>query len=93
MISRRTPNSRRWHPVKMPERVRRIIDQCKDNEERLCKSFRMKNNGQVEISYLLEPSGQPVTVKTAEEAIKTGLLVASNDGLFDAASSQSWRAA
>jgi hypothetical protein len=77
----------------MPERVRRVIDECKDNEQRLCKSFRMKNSGQVEIRYLLEPSGHPVTEKVAEAAIKTGLLVASNDGLFGEASSQTWSAA
>jgi hypothetical protein len=74
----------------MPDRARKVIDQCKDHDQRLCKSFRMKNNGTMEVSYLLEPSGLPVPVKTAEEALKTGLLVAAADGLFGAESSQTW---
>jgi tellurite resistance protein len=73
-------------------RAASVIDQCKYQGQRLCKSFRAKTTGKAETSYLLEPSGKPVTSRSAEEAIKTGLLVGCNDGLFDSADSQTWAA-
>jgi hypothetical protein len=57
-------------------------------DQRLCKSFYVKRTGTVETSYLLEPSGRRVTPKEAEDAIKAGLLVPANDGLFG--TSQTW---
>jgi hypothetical protein len=44
------------------------------------------------VLFVLEPSGLPVPLKTAAEAIGSGLLVAADDGLFGAASSQTWSA-
>jgi hypothetical protein len=40
----------------------------------------------------LEPGGHAVGRKSAENAIKHGLLVPSNDGLFGAEFSQTWTA-
>jgi hypothetical protein len=72
------------------QRAQFIIDQCKAEGQRLCKSFHVKTSGAVETVYLLEPSGKRVTQKSAEQAIETGQLVPAYDGLFRAADSQTW---
>jgi len=78
-------------PVPMSQRARVIIERC-HHGQRLCKSFRLKNTGDAEVRYVLEPSGRKVGPKGAQEAIDTGLLKPLNDGLFGAASSQTWTA-
>jgi tellurite resistance protein len=76
---------------KTSKRAQLIIDRCK-NGQRLCKSHHLKISGNTETRYLLEPSGKRVSPKSAEEAINSGILVAANDGLFDASDSQTWDA-
>jgi hypothetical protein len=79
--------------VRATKRAMLILDQCKIKGQRLCKSFHIKSTRTVETCYLLEPSGKRVTPRSAEEAIRTGLLVPADDGLFNAADSQTWQAA
>jgi hypothetical protein len=73
-----------------PKRAMSILNPNKIKDQRLCKSFNVKTSGSVEINYRLEPSGRRVAPKCAEHAIKTGLLVPVNDGLFTEADSQTW---
>jgi hypothetical protein len=74
--------------VRATKRAMLILDQCKTEGQRLCKSFHVKNTGTVDTCYLLEPSGKRVTPKSAEEAIGSGQLVPADDGLFNI--SQTW---
>jgi hypothetical protein len=76
--------------VRASKRAQLILDQCREKGQRLCKSFHLKSGGAVETCYLLEPSGKRVTPKSAEEAIGTGFLVPTNDGLFGGSDSQTW---
>jgi hypothetical protein len=72
-----------------PTRALSVLDPRQIKHQLVCKTFHVKKTGNVEITYLLEPSGRRVSPKCAENAIKAGLLVPVNDGLFG--TSQTWR--
>jgi len=76
----------------VPSRVQRVVDRCKTGE-RLCKSFFLKNTGTVEVEFHFEPSGKRCGPKSAEQAIKMGLLSPLGDGLFGNETSQQFGAA
>ena len=74
---------------KIPKRVQALLDRLA-RQERLCKFLRRKETGETEILFFLEPSGQRVGPRTAEAAIKSGLLKPVGDGLFSADYSQTF---
>lgn len=74
------------------KRAERIADQCRTGKA-LCRYNRQTETGSTEIVYFLEPGGRRVEAKSAQNAIKHGLLIPAGDGLFGAESSQTWRAA
>ncbi len=74
---------------KVPLRVRRLVMAC-EGGQKLCLTIRRSEVGDDKL-YWLEPSGRPVGVKSAEQAMTLGLLRPSGDGLFG--SSQTWMAA
>jgi len=71
-----------------PTRALSILNPRQIKDQRLCRSFHVKNTGNVETTYLLEPSGRRVSPKCAEKAIAAGIVIPANDGLFGA--SQTW---
>lgn len=73
---------------RIPVRIQTIVGACKSGQT-LCCTLRRSDVGD-ERMYWLEPSLRNVGRKSAEDAIALGLLVPSNDGLFDF--SQTWRA-
>lgn len=73
------------------KRAERVANECKKGKT-LCCFFRKSEEADAEVVFYLEPGGNPVGRKTAENAIKHGLLVPSNDGLFDSEFSQTWTA-
>lgn len=75
----------------LPKRVQHIILVMR-NGQKLCKSLRMKETGETEISFVYEPSGKRVGPKSADAAIKSGLLRPMGDGLLGDEFSQSWAA-
>lgn len=76
---------------KIPVRVQRVVERVRGGE-RLCKSFFAKETGNTEVEFHFEPSGKRCGPKSAEEAIKAGLVVPLNDGLFGEETSQQWQA-
>jgi hypothetical protein len=78
--------------TRLPARVRAVIDRCRQGET-LCKSLRRKETGETEINFYFEPSGRKAGPRSSQDATKTPFLVPNNDGLLDAGSSQTWRAA
>lgn len=76
----------------LPKRAQVIVDRVR-NGETLCKSIRHKETGETELSFTFEPSGKRAGPKSAERAIECGLLAPGGAGLFDASTSQTWRAA
>lgn len=75
----------------LPKRVQRVIDKIRGGEK-LCKSFRNKLGGEVEVLFTFEPSGRRAPPKTSGDAIESGLLKALGDGLFGDDTSQTWAA-
>jgi hypothetical protein len=76
----------------LPKRAQAVIDRLRQGET-LCKSIRHKETGETELTFTFEPSGKRAGPKSAERAIECGLLAPGGDGLFDASTSQTWRAA
>ena len=68
------------------KRALRIVEQCKSGKRLCCFNRQSEEAGAV--IFYLEPGGEPVGRKTAENAIEHGLLVSNNDGLFGF--SQTW---
>lgn len=66
-----------------------IVDRCKRGY-RLCCYNQQTETGGSEIVYFFEPSGHPVGRKSVENALKHGLLIPQNDGLFGAEFSQTF---
>lgn len=79
-------------PEKPWKRAERIAMACKKGKTLCCFNRQTEESG-TEVIFFLEPGGYPVGRKSAENAIKHGLLVPSNDGLFGAEFSQTWTAA
>lgn len=76
---------------KIWKRAERIVEQCKSGK-RLCRFNRQTETGDTEVVFFLEPGGKQVGRRSAENAISLGALIAANDGLFGAESSQTWGA-
>lgn len=77
---------------KLPKRVLIIIETMQKNHWKLCKHLHHKETGETEVAFHFEPSGKRCGPKSAQAAIKSGLLVPGNDGLFSAETSQTWTA-
>lgn len=77
--------------LKIPTRVRRIVEACREGQT-LCLTIHRSDVG-AERRYWLEPSGRPAPSKSAEKAIKLGLLTPTGDGLFPGVDSQTYKAA
>jgi hypothetical protein len=71
------------------KRAQRIALACKEGQT-LCCFFRQSEERGNEVAFFLEPSGSLVSRKSAENAIRHGLVVPSNDGLFGSEFSQTW---
>jgi hypothetical protein len=78
-------------PEKPWKRAERIASACKNGKTLCCFNRQSEERG-AEVVFYLEPGGYPVGRKTAENAIKHGLLIPSNDGLFGSEFSQTWTA-
>jgi hypothetical protein len=78
-------------PEKPWKRAERIALACKNGKTLCCFNRQSEERG-AEVVFYLEPGGYPVGRKTAENAIKHGLLIPSNDGLFGSEFSQTWTA-
>jgi hypothetical protein len=74
------------------KRAERVAEACRSGKI-LCCFNRQSEEAGAEVVFYLEPGGDPVGRKTAENAIQNGLLVPSNDGLFGSEFSQTWTAA
>ena len=68
---------------KLPKRVQSVIDRL-HRGQKLCKCFRNKMGGEVEIIFTFEPSGRRAGPMSAAAAIESGLLTPLGDGLFGA---------
>lgn len=78
--------------VKLPKRVWSVIDRVREGGK-LCKFFRPIADSEDDTQFFIEPQGRRVAPKSAQEAIKSGLLQPAGDGLFGAETSQTWIAA
>lgn len=78
--------------VRLPARVWHVIDAAREGQ-RLCKFLRKKEDLSTEVVFAFEPKGRRVALKSAQEAIASGLLRAQGDGLFGEETSQTWVAA
>lgn len=70
-------------------RAERIAEQCKAGKT-LCRFNRQTETGQTEVVFFLEPGDRQVGTRSAENAIRHGLLIPQADGLFGPDSSQAW---
>jgi hypothetical protein len=77
---------------KLWKRAEGIVRQCQSGKQ-LCKFNRTTEAGGTEVVFFLEPGGKKVGARSAENAIKCGALIPSNDGLFGEEFSQTWSAA
>lgn len=75
--------------VKLPKRVWNVIDRVRDGGK-LCKFLRPVNGLEDDTQFFIEPQGRRVPAKSAQEAIKSGLLRPTGDGLFGEETSQTW---
>lgn len=75
---------------KLWKRAERVVRECECGKT-LCRFNRTRENGLTEVIYYLEPGGDKVGRRTAENAIICA-LVANDDGLFGADSAQTWSA-
>lgn len=73
------------------KRAERLANQCRGGKTLCCFNQQSEEKGN-EVVYFLEPGGAPVGRKTVENALKFGLIVPSNDGLFGSEFSQTWTA-
>ncbi len=71
------------------KRAVQIVEQCKRGKRLCCYNQQSEESGS-EIVYFLEPGGRPVGRKSVENALKHGLLIPQNDGLFGAEFSQTF---
>lgn len=75
--------------VKLPKRVWSVIDRVRDGGK-LCKFLHPVNGLEDDTQFFIEPQGRRVAAKSAQEAIKSGLLRPAGDGLFGEDTSQTW---
>lgn len=73
----------------LPYYVKAVIEKCRSGQ-RLCRSFRTKETGDVEEIFIFEPTGKRVGQKSAAQALETGFLKPLGDGLLEIQSSQTW---
>lgn len=73
--------------VRLPARVWRVIDTARSGQK-LCKFLRKKETGETDVQFAFEPKAKRVPTKSAQDAIKSGLLKPLGDGLFG--ESQTW---
>lgn len=66
---------------KTPERVLAIVRKCSAGQT-LVKTYRLKESGEGETLFALEPSGRKVGPASAAQAISLGLLLPVGDGFF-----------
>lgn len=76
---------------KIPERVLRVV-RAVSGGQKLCKSLRMKESGETEVSFHFEPSGRAAPPKSSQRAIELGLLQPAGDALFEEEMSQTFLA-
>lgn len=74
---------------RLPARVRRIVERCRSGQT-LCLGHRVREIGPPLCWF--EPSGRSTRHRSALDAIASGHLVPSADGLFGQESAQTWRA-
>lgn len=74
-----------WQAVE--EEASALVARCRGGERLVLTHTKAGNR------YGLEPSGEPVTEAAADCAIAGRELVPEDDGLLDAGSAQTWRAA
>jgi hypothetical protein len=73
------------------KRAAELALKCK-NGRKLCCFIRQTEEIGSEVVFYLEPGGEQVGRRTAENAIRHGLLVPLNDGLFGPETSQTFEA-
>ncbi|MET7242466.1 hypothetical protein ABZT49_03800 [Methylobacterium sp. EM32] len=73
---------------KLPARVRRIVERCRAGQT-LCLAHRVREIGPPLCWF--EPSGRPTRHRSALDAIASGHLVPSTDGLFGEDTAQTWQ--
>jgi hypothetical protein len=78
--------------IKLPKRVWKVIDRVRDGGK-LCKFLRPIDGLEGDTQFFIEPKGSRIAAKSAQEAIKSGLLKPVGDGLFGEETSQTWVAA
>lgn len=66
---------------KVPASVERIATALKSGK-RLCRAFRKKETGENEVCYFYEPGGVRCGRRTAEKALRMGVIKPVGDGLF-----------
>jgi hypothetical protein len=71
------------------KRAEYLAEQCRKGKTLCCFNQPSEEKGN-EVVYFLEPGGTSVGRKTVENALKHGLIVPQNDGLFGAEFSQTW---
>lgn len=67
----------------------KLADKCRAGKK-LCCSIRQTEEIGAGVVFHLEPGGEHVGRRTAENAIKHALVIPSNDGLFGPETSQTW---
>lgn len=77
---------------RLPKRVQFVVNQMREGQ-RLCRSYRLKESGETEVTYIFEPSGKRCGPKSAEAAIGTKFVMPLGDGLLGPESSQTFTAA
>jgi hypothetical protein len=65
----------------LPRRVRFVVENVRAGQF-LCRSYRVKSNGEFVESFFYEPSGKPAPEISSREAIASGFLRPRGDGLF-----------
>lgn len=75
----------------VPRSARKIIIAMREQAQTLTRTMTHSREGNLLLTYMLEPSGKRMTPRAAERAICSGFLISNNDGLFDG-QTQTWRA-
>lgn len=75
----------------IPERVLRVV-RTVSGGQKLCKSLRIKETGETEVSFHFEPCGRAAPPKSSQNAIELGLVQPAGDSLFGEEMSQTFTA-
>lgn len=77
-------------PEKPWKRSIQVVERCRTWKLKICCFNRQTEQEGSEIVYFTEPGGYSVGRRTVENALKHGLLIPQNDGLFGAEFSQTY---